>query len=332
MSETHQPNNQADAVPDARQAQTNLPLGVVVARLPHAMFSSGFFINSIFIGIRAGVILTSSIGVFGTRSPLFGLFLMTNLGVGLIIGNAFMYRSYRKADRKMREPEREDAQASAHQIDATWQKILTASAPYWLAPQLGRAAKWDWHRLQGACREYGGEIPRAVMDRAAVQSISNTATTENMLEIEPIGMSAGFDRRVHLPILIGMMFMILGVALSPFSTNTVLSLVGFSVVVGSLLLSFRPIRDRIPQFSRKTTEPIAGPGFVENYRGKRWYIGDAVMLLTCRDDGRNIMAMLVGPAGRQLFNFADANDPEFIKLWQRWMHPHPRFELLDENT
>ncbi len=75
--------------------------------------------------------------------------------------------------------------------------------------------------------------------------------------------------------------------------------------------------------------PIAGPGVVTDRNGRRWTVDCSSMLIRPVPNGNGLSVELLGPQGYLLMRFRRGVDDEgFRALWQRWMHPHPRPELV----
>lgn len=75
--------------------------------------------------------------------------------------------------------------------------------------------------------------------------------------------------------------------------------------------------------------PIAGMGIVMDRNGRRWTVNDSSMLIRPIANGNGLTVELLGPEGYLLIRLRRGlEDQGFQTLWQRWMHPHPRPELM----
>ncbi len=72
--------------------------------------------------------------------------------------------------------------------------------------------------------------------------------------------------------------------------------------------------------------PVANMGVVSAGEERHWTVNDSCMLV--RTNGRRLLAEFIGPAGYLRIEYQNAADAGFRELWQRWMHPHPRPELV----
>jgi hypothetical protein len=99
----------------------------------------------------------------------------------------------------------------------------------------------------------------------------------------------------------------------------------------TLLFSSPRVRRLLPGFRAEQFAYIAAPGVVKHHRKGVWKIDDSVMLVGSLG-GETLEVQLIGPRQTAFLAFASAEDPDFIALWQRWNHPHPRPELLVEQT
>ncbi|MCC6908016.1 MAG: hypothetical protein IT430_08765 [Phycisphaerales bacterium] len=76
--------------------------------------------------------------------------------------------------------------------------------------------------------------------------------------------------------------------------------------------------------------PVLGMGVYSDWKGRRWSILDSTVYIYSMRVGLNDMvaAELVGPEGHTIVPFQGLDDPALKMFWQRWMHPHPRPDLV----
>jgi len=103
---------------------------------------------------------------------------------------------------------------------------------------------------------------------------------------------------------------------------------------GLALLMVLVILGQMPQF--RDFHPfalgrtqVASVGGVLASDGRRWTPDDAVLLVSGRGRRGPVLVRLVGPAGWLSMCFMSPDEADFVTLWQRWMHPAPRPELLE---
>lgn len=188
---------------------------------------------------------------------------------------------------------------------------------------LVREATWSWPMLDERRRQAELPRPRALAASCLEPAISAIETPADLLEPEPIVSSVpmAMPAVVFTVCLYGL-----------FATNNLLDgrvWLGalFLVLAVALLVQVPQVRDRVPVLRRDEVAPIAGVGYVETPRGARWTTGDSMLLVWAQKAPGPLFVRLVGPAGWQSWTFTSASDAEFLRLWQRWMHPHPRPEL-----
>jgi hypothetical protein len=73
--------------------------------------------------------------------------------------------------------------------------------------------------------------------------------------------------------------------------------------------------------------PVAGPGYVALPNGKQMTVDDTALIITSGQRRRSAGALLIGPAGTLGWKYLRLDDSQFVRLWQRWAHPHPRLDL-----
>lgn len=76
--------------------------------------------------------------------------------------------------------------------------------------------------------------------------------------------------------------------------------------------------------------PVMGMGVLSDHRGRRWSVVDSCVYLYPHRLGFDplVMAELLGPQGHFTLIFHGPEDPALRMFWQRWMHPHPRPDLV----
>ena len=72
--------------------------------------------------------------------------------------------------------------------------------------------------------------------------------------------------------------------------------------------------------------PVAGPGYVD-FGGRRLTVRDSVMIVARGPWTRSVQVILTGPDGQLAWIYRRLDDPEFVRLWQRWAHPNPRLDF-----
>lgn len=76
--------------------------------------------------------------------------------------------------------------------------------------------------------------------------------------------------------------------------------------------------------------PVVGMGVFSDRKGRRWTVRDSVAYLYPWKAGfqSSIILALLGPDGYHAMQFHGLDDPALRMFWQRWMHPHPRPDLV----
>jgi len=95
------------------------------------------------------------------------------------------------------------------------------------------------------------------------------------------------------------------------------------------------LRKRLPFLRSDYNSLLVGMGWVNSHKRKyTWTVADSIILLRLRETKPlgTLYVRLLGPTKDLNFIFESVHDPEFIRLRQRWMHPNPRLELMDQEA
>ena len=106
-------------------------------------------------------------------------------------------------------------------------------------------------------------------------------------------------------------------------------------IIVFLLPNISFLREKLPFIRNEYRSLLVGLGWVNSHKRKqKWTIADSIILLRIRKHKPlgTIHVRLLGPTKDFDFMFESVRDPEFIRLWQRWMHPNPRLELMEQDT
>lgn len=106
-------------------------------------------------------------------------------------------------------------------------------------------------------------------------------------------------------------------------------------IIMFLLPNISFLRERLPFIRNEYRSLLVGLGWVSSHKRKqKWTIADSIILLRIKKNKplETIYVRLLGPTKDYDFMFESVRDPEFIRLWQRWMHPNPRLELMEQDS
>ncbi len=183
----------------------------------------------------------------------------------------------------------------------------------------------DWRFLLERCRSAQVNLPRTIVDAGVQSRLAAIPLPDDLLEPETI-LPSSASLREAVWALFGL-YILLG--LIQVLERRWFTAVLYVVFGGLLLISLPPVRDRLRTLL-DTGNLVAGTGWIR-HRGKRtWTVDNAVMLVRTRSGSVPLHVMLIGEEGELPLSFTNERDPDFIKLWQRWNHPHPRPELVVE--
>ncbi|MCH8824139.1 MAG: hypothetical protein IH984_11610 [Planctomycetes bacterium] len=106
-------------------------------------------------------------------------------------------------------------------------------------------------------------------------------------------------------------------------------------IIVFLLPNISILRERLPFIRNEYRSLLVGLGWVSSHKRKqKWTIADSIILLRMKKNRPlgTLYVRLLGPTKDYDFMFESVRDPEFIRLWQRWMHPNPRLELMEQDS
>ncbi len=171
----------------------------------------------------------------------------------------------------------------------------------------------------------------AIVDSSLHDEIQLIELRNELLEQELIQSSIPI-KNLHTLFMIAMMSFcfISGIM----NQDWIMAICGFFVLLG-LLPHISYLRERLPFIRNDENSMFVGPGWVTFDKKKtKWTVADSIMLLQLKTNKPlgTLYVRLLGPTKDFKFTFESVRDPEFIRLWQRWMHPNPRLELMEQDT
>ena len=183
-----------------------------------------------------------------------------------------------------------------------------------------------WHDFQSNCQRLGIPRPRTVLDSTLAERLGALDRPDIGMEPEPI-LGSGDPRGVLQWISPG--FVLIGVALMMY--REVWHAMSMFVAAGLWSFTSRPaVRDRLRIFRWDDGSMVAGMGSLRDARNRVWTTDNALMIVQTKDSAGGLFVRFVGDPGEAQLSFNHESDPDFLKLWQRWNHPTPRPELVEQ--
>jgi hypothetical protein len=186
------------------------------------------------------------------------------------------------------------------------------------------AVTWNWDEFRQATAARGMQAPRTIVDSALAERLGAIEWTEYALEPEPILSSTPQGRAT----IAGLTAFCALIALLQVAGGRVWLGLFMLAPAACLVAGLPRVRDALRPLRQDEFNMIAGMGSLADRHGLRWSVDDAVMLVQTNRTPGGLYVSVVGEAGRAAMTFTDEHDGDFITLWQRWNHPHPRPELL----
>ncbi len=188
----------------------------------------------------------------------------------------------------------------------------------------------SWDSLCAHLCQAGLAPPRTVVDRRAGERYhSDEGVPGYFVEAEEIPI-LGMDQALALLGLVLIIAVLGAGALGWWSQMNTWMNAGLVVVLGMMagmiLTAFRSFVVSTGRGLGRPLAVLASPGVLDDQRGKKWVAGEATMFVCM--NGAQVQVVVLGPAGWLSFTFNGTSGGDFIALWQRWNHPHPRPELV----
>lgn len=177
-------------------------------------------------------------------------------------------------------------------------------------------------RLSPALERLDESLPRVTLDHRIAQPVSSIERPEHLIESEPVT-STVYRNRWAWPILV---FVFLGWAFWKADGGACV-FVGF--VVTGISLALMLYRSLTQGLRPNDSGLHAGVGFLEGSDGTRVGSWQAHTLVLKPKWGKLRVLILTQELNHEI-QFTSASDPGFVEFWQRWMHPHPRPELVGD--
>lgn len=172
---------------------------------------------------------------------------------------------------------------------------------------------------------------KAIVDPFLQDEIQSIELRDDLLEQELLQSSMPMkDKKFILAIV----FMTVMLTFSAIKGNW-LSAAFVIYVIVFILPNISFLREKLPFIRNEYRSLLVGLGWVKSHKRKyKWTIADSIILLRIKKNKplETIHVRLLGHAKDYDFTFESVRDPEFIRLWQRWMHPNPRLELMEQDT
>lgn len=177
-------------------------------------------------------------------------------------------------------------------------------------------------------------LPRlkAIVDPLLQEEIQSINLRHELMEPEPVESSfpiKDFGSRYF------MILMMMALFQSIRDQSWFLAVLSLSYLLISIFPRVTDLRERFSFLRSEDASILVGPGWVKHTkRNRNWSVADSIILLRLRKRKAlgTLYVRLLGPTRELNFTFESVRDPEFIRLWQRWMHPNPRLELMEQDS
>ena len=172
---------------------------------------------------------------------------------------------------------------------------------------------------------------KAIVDPLLQDEIQSIELHDELLEQELLQSSMPMKDKKFIIVIVFMLVILTYSAIK----GSWLSAAFVIYIIVFLLPNISFLREKLPFIRNEYRSLLVGLGWVNSHKRKqKWTIADSIILLRIKKNKPlgTIHVRLLGPTKDFDFMFESVRDPEFIRLWQRWMHPNPRLELMEQDT
>lgn len=263
----------------------------------------------------------------GGRSAALWAVLGCNLSIIAIMSGTMLVRRTRtwRADRVAHEAER--ATADVH--DPSW--IVRGALL-----EIGGLCRVNWlttrvkpeyrNRFQSMLQEAGLPQSMVIVQAELIDDLQRIRIDDSF--VEPERLLGAMPRRsaafwVHAALTLYLLWLLLNSVLRKEWIMTAVFALAFTGMAAQLLKTY-------DIHISQANAPVMGLGAYSDHKGRRWTVCDSVVYLYPFRAGfqTSILASIIGPDGYTAVHFHDLKDPALTMFWQRWMHPHPRPDLV----
>ncbi len=208
------------------------------------------------------------------------------------------------------------------QIDST-DDLATAVGR--LLVSVGAYRRWrllsvSWNRFDGERTQRGIPALKIVVDEALREPLAAIGLPDHLVEPERLG-----PGKTEAGQLAGTTVLGLFAAWNLYRGHMVVGGASAFLFLSSALLT--PALLASMPIVGDGSRPVAGPGYVDLLGGRRLTVRDSVMIVTRGPRKRSVQMFLTGPDGQLAWIYRRLDDPQFVRLWQRWAHPNPRLDF-----
>ena len=208
------------------------------------------------------------------------------------------------------------------QIDST-DDLATAVGRLFVS--VGVYRRWrllsvSWNRFDGERTQRGIPTLEIVVDEALREPLAAVGLPDHLVEPERLG-----PGKTEAGQLAGTTVLGLFAAWNLYHGHMVVGGVSAFLFLSSVLLT--PAVLASMPIVGDGSRPVAGPGHLDFFGGRRLTVRDSVMIVTRGPRKRSVQMFLTGPAGALCWDYPRIDDPQFVRLWQRWAHPNPRLDF-----
>ncbi|UCD75998.1 MAG: hypothetical protein JSV91_03565 [Phycisphaerales bacterium] len=184
------------------------------------------------------------------------------------------------------------------------------------------AWRWNYPRFLEACESHHIRPPRCIVDARLTRGLRRIERMPDLLECEVIG-----DAPTPAGILTGVVITAIGglILASMVSISACAAVAGGFIAFVGLSTIFHQIRQATVFATSGLKRQIVGSGALMS--SGRFMVPDECLTVVRRGQ-HGVHVDLADRERRITLSFEGIWSAGFVSFWQRWMHPHPRPELV----
>lgn len=190
----------------------------------------------------------------------------------------------------------------------------------------GRPRPASLAAFQEDLRRAGLPIAVTIVDAGVYQTLMSLPRPDNFVEPERLLSAPSRRSWVSVGNVVAMAFFIWVLVMSALSGDWIIT----ALCAAMFCLFGVQILKSYDVHVAESGSPIVGMGSLIDRKGRKWSVADSSVYIheSRLAFSTLVVVELIGPAGYLVLPYSGKDDAAITMFWQRWMHPHPRPDLV----